>query len=765
MYIFDLKNVSGKEKSIGGKAGSLGEMLRMGLPVPPGYVIVADAFENGRLKSGAASELKELASRLSAADTWAVRSSAIGEDGSENSFAGAYETVLGVKAADIEEAVLKVAASAENERVDVYAKERNAEAGGTAVVIQKYIDADLAGVIFTADPISGSRGKMTGSFVKGAGEKLVSGEGMDGEFVIDTVKYAYSGNSDMAPFAKKLYRYAKKLSADGVPKDIEWAVSGGRVYLLQSRPVTTLFRNNFDDFNINDSLCGELLLSKTNVGEIFLRPVSPVTFGMVDMVSKVLGIPLISGVCGQLYLNISGICSMLMSFGVKKEKAFGMIKELAGGIPDTEVPVYPFDRNIVLKAVGNIIKNSFKKKDQKYHPKKIKGRFTELSFDLIGKIRKAESRSELLNIWNDDCEPFMTGVLSAITTGLDVKSLFGTRDRLEKICGTELADRLMSDCSGNGNIESLGPLLGIADIISGKMTREEYTVKYGHRDADEMELSMPFPYENANFPDNVIEEYKASGIDAYAMKAAQEKRREEAVNEFKAKYPSFSGKLDKMLKKYSDAVAGREIIRSDALRIFCIIREYLLRAGTLTGLGDDIFMLYTDEIKELLAGDESCIKKIPVRRRNYEKQMSMPNFPSMICGRFTVEEWQASGSPGGYYRFGETAVQGSDNVINGVAGSAGQIEGTARVLKNIDDAATIEQGDILVVPAANIGWVRVFPKISALVTDVGAPLSHAVIVARELGIPAVVSCQSASAQIHTGDHIRVDGTLGKVFVL
>ena len=765
MYIFDLKNVSGKEKSVGGKAGSLGEMLRMGLPVPQGFVISADAFENGCLKSGAAAELKDRVSRVSSGDTWAVRSSAIGEDGSENSFAGAYETVLGVKPADIEEAVLKVAASAENERVDVYAKERNAEAGGTAVVIQKYIDADLAGVIFTADPISGSRGKMTGSFVKGAGEKLVSGEGMDGEFVIDTVKYAYSGNSDMAPYAKKLYRYAKKLSADGIPKDIEWAVSGGRVYLLQSRPVTTLFRNNFDDFNINDSLCGELLLSKTNVGEIFLRPVSPVTFGMVDMVSKVLGIPLISSVCGQLYLNISGICSMLMSFGVKKEKAFGMIKELAGGIPDTDVPVYPFDRNIVLKSVGNIIKNSFKKKDQKYHPKKIKGRFTELSFDLIGKLRKAESRSELLDLWNNDCEPFMTGILSAITTGLDVKSLFGTRDKLEKICGTELADRLMSDCSGNGNIESLGPLLGIADIISGKMTREEYTVKYGHRDADEMELSMPFPYENENFPDNVIEEYKASGIDAYAMKAAQEKRREEAVDEFKAKYPSYSGKLDKMLKKYSDAVAGREIIRSDALRIFCIIREYLLRAGALTGLGDDIFMLYTDEIKELLAGNESCIKKIPVRRRNYEKQMALPNFPSMICGRFTVEEWQASGSPGGYYRFGMTSAQSDASVISGVAGSAGQREGPARVLKNIDDVASIEQGDILVVPAANIGWVRVFPKISALVTDVGAPLSHAVIVARELGIPAVVSCQSASAQIRTGDRIRVDGTLGKVFVV
>jgi len=764
MYIFDLKSAVGSGYDIGGKAESLGKMLGMGLPVPTGYVVAAQAFENGRLKNEAAAELSLLVKKLSAGHhTYAVRSSAVGEDGTEDSFAGAYETVLDVKPADIEKAVLTVAASADNERVGVYSRERGARTGGTAVVIQRYVAAEYAGVLFTADPISGSRGKMTGSFVRGAGEKLVSGEGMDGGFVIDAVRYSYSGSPEMEPYAKRLFKYAKKTASDGIPKDIEWAVSGGRVYVLQSRPITTLFRNNTDDFNINDSLCGELLLSKTNVGEIFLRPVSPVTFGMVDMVSSMLGIPLISNVCGQLYLNISGICSMIMAFGVKKEKAFGIIRELAGGIPDTEIPVYPYDKRILRKAAGNIIKGSFGKKPKKYKPKNLKGRFTEASLELIETIRTADSKNELLNVWCGDCEPFMSGALSAIMTGLDVKSLFKTREKLEKICGTELADRLMSDCSDGGNIESLGPLLGIADIISGKITREEYTVKYGHRDADEMELSIPFPYENENFPDNVIEDYKASGVDAYEMKAAQEKRRDEAVNEFKAKYPSYGSKLGRTLKKYSAAVAGREVIRSDALRIFCVIREYLLRAGELTGLGDDIFMLYTDEVKALLSGDEKCLAKIPVRRENYERQMAMPNFPSMICGRFTPDEWQAAGSPGGYYRLGETAAQNEDRIINGVAGSAGQCEGTARVLKNIDEADTVEQGDILVVPAANIGWVRIFPKISALVTDVGAPLSHAVIVARELGIPAVVSCQSASSRIHTGDKIRVDGTLGKVF--
>lgn len=764
MYIFDLRSAAAGY-DIGGKAESLGKMLRMGLPVPSGYVIAAQAFEGGVLKKAAAEELTQLVKKLSAGHhTYAVRSSAVGEDGSEDSFAGAYETVLDVKPADIESAVQTVAASAENERVAVYARERGTQAGGTAVVIQRYVAPDYAGVLFTADPISGSRGKMTGSFVKGAGEKLVSGEGMDGEFAIDAVRYSYSGSREMEPYAKKLSGYAKKLAADGIPKDIEWAVSEGRVFILQSRPITTLFRNNFDDFEINDSLCGELLLSKTNVGEIFLRPVSPVTFGMVNMIGATIGIPLISNVCGQLYLNISGICSMIMSFGVKKEKAFGIIRELAGGIPDTEIPVYLFDRNALFRSLRKMMKGSSGKKPAKYKPKNLRGHFTEASLELIETIRKAESREELLKIWSSDCEPFMGGVLSAIASGLDMKALFKTREKLEKICGTELADRLMSDCSDSGNIESLGPLLGIADVIAGKMSREEYTVKYGHRDADEMELSMPFPYENENFPDNVIEDYKNSGVDAYAMKAAQEKRREEAVNEFRTKYPSHSAKLDRLLKKYAAAVAGREVIRSDALRIFCVIREYLLKAGALTGLADDIFMLYMDDVRALLAGDESCKAKIPVRRANYEKQMAMPNFPSMICGRFTLDEWQASGSPGGYYRFGETAPQTDTGVISGVAGSAGQCEGRARVLKNIDDADTIEQGDILVVPAANIGWVRVFPKIVGLVTDVGAPLSHAVIVARELGIPAVVSCQSASSQIHTGDLIRVDGTLGKVFL-
>lgn len=766
MYIFRLRETDTARLDIGGKAASLGAMLRMRLPVPDGYVIAAQAIKDGRLCSAAKAELDALIPTLRA-KSYAVRSSAVGEDGDTDSFAGAYDTVLDVRPSDIPDAVLKVAQSADNERVGVYAGERGTSAGGTAVVIQEYIPAEYAGVMFTADPVSGSRGVMTGSFVRGAGEKLVSGEGLDGEFRIDSVRYRYTGPAELERYARRLFGYALKIASDGVPKDIEWCIAGGKAYILQSRPITTLHRNDADRFDINDSLEGELLLSKTNVGEIFLRPVSPVTYGMLMQICRTIAIPLISNVCGQLYLNISGVCSMIMSFGVSREKAFSMIKELAGGISDNiEIPVYRYDKRELFRAVGDMIGNSFKgKKSKEFSPKALKGRITDVSLSLVEEMNKVRTERGLLDMWKDKCEPFMAGTMSVIMTGLDVSSLFSTREKLEKICGAELADRLLSDCSENGDIESLGTLLAIEDVISGKMSRKDYIRRYGHRHADEMELSMPYPYEDPTFPDNVIAEHIASGISAHGMKEAQEKRRSEAVAEFDAKYPDKRKDMKKLLKKYSAAVYGREMIRSDSLRLFCMIREFLKRAGELTGLGDDVFMLYMEEVIEYLGGDRSCAQYIPERRRIYEEQMKMPNFPSTICGRFTPDEWKASGSPGGYYRFGETAADTDKDVICGIAGSVGQCEGVARVLRNIDDADSIEKGDILVVPAANIGWVKVFPKISALVTDIGAPLSHAVIVARELGLPAVVSCQSASSELHTGDRIRVDGTLGRVYII
>ena len=769
MYIFKLSALP-RDGALhfGGKADSLNRLIKEKLPVPEGYAIAAEAFENNELCHDAARELTELMERLSEGHTYAVRSSAIGEDGSEASFAGAYETITNVRKNDIPDAVKKVAASAKNDRVSVYADNRSQSAGRIAVVIQRFISPEYAGVLFTADPISADRSVMTGSFVRGEGEKIVSGSGSDGEFTVNVMKNEYKGAPEMKPYAMALIKLAKKIGAVyGCPQDIEWAIFRKKPYILQARPITTIFRNDKDSFLINDSLCGNYLLSKTNVGEIFLRPVSPVTYGMIAVISDTLGIPLISAVCGQLYLNISGLCSVLMAFGMSREKAFRTLSELAGGIPEGAlIPVFPYDKRILLGKLGGIIRSSiFKKKDNTDFGKDFAKHIPEIANELIIGIRSANSSEELLEQWDSRCKPFFKKTLSAIVTGLSVKPLLSTREKLGKICSPELTDRLLSNSSGSGSIESLGPLLAVDDMINGRITREEYISRYGHRHTDEMELALPYPYEDPDFPDNVISDYKASGINAYELKKAQEKRYEDAVNEFVRLYPNKAAWLHRTLEKYSKAVYGREVIRSDALRLFCMIREFLLKAGSLTGLGDDIFMLYMDEISALLKGDNSAVLSIEERKKNYKAQLLMPNFPNIICGRFTPEEWKQRGGGSGYYKYGEASADENADVIKGIAGSCGQAEGTARVMTSIDEAGELQKGEILVVPAANIGWVKVFPKAAAIVTDIGAPLSHAVIVARELGIPAVVSCQYASGTLKTGDRIRVDGTSGIVTVL
>lgn len=768
MYIYKLSKLPHNQKlHFGGKATSLHTLIQHHLQVPFGYAIAAEAFSEGILCEEAKEELDALIRQLSRKYTYAVRSSAVGEDGYEDSFAGAYETVLDVTTDKISEAVKTVAESAYSERVAVYGQKRNAEYGQIAVVIQRFINPEFAGVLFTADTISASTGVMVGNYVKGVGEALVSGEGIDGEIRFRTVKYEYEGPTEFAPYARQLYKSARNIvKVYGCPQDIEWAVYNGELYILQARPITTLYKNVPKEFLFNDSLCEEVLLSKTNVGEIFLRPVSPATYGILLHVKNTIGIPLISNVCGQLYLNISGVCSLLVSFGLSKERAYSIVSEIAGGIPENiDIPIYPFERRIFLKKIGVLIKSALLRKSGNYDfGKDFKNNISEIGIALISEIKEVSAKEELNALWELKCMPYMTKTFSAIMTGLSVKSLFATREKLVKVCGAELADRLLSDCSENGNIESIGVLLAIDDVIHGKMSKEDYIKRYGHRHADEMELSMPYPYEKPDFPDDVIADYSNSGLNAYDMKEKQEQRRKASIKEFESKYPAKRAWLRRLLKKYSFAVYSREKIRSDALRLFCVIREYFLKAGELTGMKDDIFLLYMEEVQELLAGGTFSEELLEIRRENYRKQMEMPHFPNVICGRFVVDEWKQSGGAGGYYRFGETSSEGKKNVISGVAGSCGQAEGKARVLTSIEEADTLVAGEILVVPAANIGWIKVFPKVSAIVTDIGAPLSHAVIVARELGIPAVVSCQNASGMIKTGDMIKVDGTAGKIIL-
>lgn len=208
-YIYELRSLpSDKLASSGGKASSLSLMMKnLKMNIPSGYVIVAEGFRDGKITDEAARELDELIARLNPGKTYAVRSSAIGEDGAGNSFAGQYETMTDVAVSKIRGAVEYVIGSADSARVAEYKAQNNAEGEGIGVVIQEFVKPDFAGVIFTSDVISGKDDKLVGNYVRGEGEKLVSGTENAEEFRIGTLKYSYEGSAEISPFAKTLRKY------------------------------------------------------------------------------------------------------------------------------------------------------------------------------------------------------------------------------------------------------------------------------------------------------------------------------------------------------------------------------------------------------------------------------------------------------------------------------------------------------------------------------------------------------------------------------
>ncbi|MFD6446222.1 PEP-utilizing enzyme, partial [Promicromonospora sp. NPDC060204] len=162
---------------------------------------------------------------------------------------------------------------------------------------------------------------------------------------------------------------------------------------------------------------------------------------------------------------------------------------------------------------------------------------------------------------------------------------------------------------------------------------------------------------------------------------------------------------------------------------------------------------------------ESGRDVVPVRRATYDLYRSLPAYPAVIRGRFDPVRWAADPDRRSdvYDEHGREAAR-SDQV-RGFPGASGVTEGVARVVRSVEDGEALLPGEVLVTTVTNVGWTPLFPRAAAVVTDVGAPLSHAAIVARELGIPAVVGCGNATMRLRTGDLVRVDGEHGTVEVL
>ncbi|MFW2500603.1 PEP/pyruvate-binding domain-containing protein [Clostridium diolis] len=764
----------------GGKGCMLSKMFQAGYPVPDGFVILPSAFKENNLNEDAWNKIKHYLKEIrkdNESVLFAVRSSALSEDSAQASFAGEFETVLNVKTdEEIQSAIYEVFSSRESERVKAYSSVQGMDQSHQiAVVIQIMIQSEISGVLFTADPITGSHESMTGNFVFGLGEQLVSGEANAYPFNIMRPKRKYEGPPEFKKYASELYKYASKLETEyGAHQDIEWAVSNGKLYILQARPITTLITGNPDTYEWNDTLDGDFLWTNTNVGEAMSDVFTPLSWSIIRALDEeqmtIPGYYLFSGnICGRAYTNISYALSLYPAFGKDIKSLIKTMSEVFGQMPEEiEIPIYPFSKLGLIKGMAPKLKHRLKNiiKASKEIPEHL-NESPNLCRRMTETIKEVKTKEELIDLWKTEILPFNFKALwIALAGGRKMVIANKLKDELIKVAGIEDTNTLMSNFRGDSSLESLGPIIGISKIITGEMNREEYRIKYGHRGPHEFELSIPHPGEDETWLEKQIDEFKNSNTDVEKLLNKQHDQYEEALRRLKENFPKEANNFEKKIVKVAEAARLRESVRSEWTRAFRVNRAFALKAGELTGIGNDIFFLYINEVLDLLSGNDLALNHIAVRKKNYKKYKSLPPLPSIIRGRFDPFKWvKNSNRRVDYYDESMPITAQDSETLKGFAGASGKIEGVVRILTNPEEGENLKKGEILVASTTNVGWTPLFPKASAIITDIGAPLSHAAIVARELGIPAVVGCGNATTKLKTGDKVIVDGGHGVVQIL
>ncbi len=775
------------EQRTGGKGGMLATLFRHGYPVPPGFVVLPQAFAGETLVPEGRDAALQAASQLEAggATRFAVRSSALGEDSASASFAGSYESLLDVRLEAIPQAIEAVRASRHNERARQYASAlRLPPTPEMAVVVQQMVDARISGVLFTADPVSGSRERMAGNYTQGPGDRLVSGE-VDGQpFELSRqngrleMPAGIPPDSSLVAHAEKLFELGGRLeSALGMPQDIEWAIDQDGLHLLQARPITHLAGHNPVTGEWNDSRLGDYLWTSTNFGEALPDVMTPLTWSAMQVFFRVnrVGIesealPMGGNIGGRLYMNISLAATFLTALGIPEEKMRHLAAETFGEIPEQiEIPrLVPSRWETLRRWLPNALRRMRLVAGLKRQVPSFICETPQKSAQLKNLIAEADSAPALRNVWQSHLEPLLEHSMLMLAAGTsDYKNLSRKlRTRLSRMVGDGETNALMSGLHPRDDLASLGPLVGLTRVREGEITRQEFAALYGHRGPSEFELSIPTAGEFPELLDGQLSEISRNPVSAAALTAAKHEQHTAAWKRLASAFPNQASRLQRDLARLSRASRTREAVRAEVVRSYRLLRPYALRAAMFTGIGEDVFFLSLEEVEALLAGDRTALAFVEQRKKSYERYRSLPPYPPIIRGRFEPEQWASDPRRrSDIFDPSLESISPDSERLRGFAGSPGIVEGPARVLESPDQGAALLPGEILVANTTNIGWTPLFPRAAAIVTDVGAPLSHAAIVARELGIPAVVGTGSATMRLRTGDRLRVNGGKGTVELL
>ncbi|MEV0380294.1 PEP/pyruvate-binding domain-containing protein [Nonomuraea sp. NPDC050643] len=825
--VLPLDDATADLATVGGKGASLARLTRAGLPVPGGFHITTGAYRafvagfREEILRAAADDPDRIASLFAAHDLpgdlaaeiraayealgddvpVAVRSSATAEDLPDMSFAGQQDTYLNIRGDALLDAVRRCWASLWNPRAIAYRDQNGVphEDVALAVVVQELVDADAAGIMFTADPVTGARDRTVVNASWGLGEAVVGGQVTPDTTVVSGGAVVESHTSDKTVMTVRTGTGTEERPVPGdlrtrpvlgdseavelaglgariqdlygAPMDVEWARRDGAFAIVQARPITGL-KPPLEEWN--DSLKGDYLWTGGNLGEAIPDVMTPITWSFVRLfineamyASTLPGFDLVGNIGGRFYMNLSVTYTIARALGMQSR--LGAVEQVFGRLPEgLEVPLARVSRWEIIKGVLPMAVHLRRRVRTN-----IKGMSAFLATsqrrceELRERIAATGSGPELAGLWEAEVRPHLVTSCRMLEAAgrQGGTTLVLTRDRLRKMMGDVDAEAMLTGVNTDGELASMGPVMGLSRLARGEITREEFARAYGHRGPHEFEVSIPRPGEDPAWIDAQLAGLRDMRSDTEALLARQRAAREEAWARFARRYPRKEAAMRARVQRWNAVVRDRESTRSENMRAFWVLRAFTVRAGELTGLGDEVFYLHLPELLALLRGDRSALEKVPARRATYERYASLPPYPALIVGHFDPVRWAADpGRRADIFDARGAGVPVSDTVT-GFPGAPGVVEGIARVISGPEDGDRLRPGEILVTTLTNVGWTPMFPRAAAVVTDMGAPLSHASIVARELGIPAVVGTGNATMRLRDGDRIRVDGERGTVELL
>lgn len=705
---------------VGGKAAGLGELFAARANVPDGFVLTT---VGAHLPPAERRTLVNDTARALGGGPFAVRSSGVGEDSVERSYAGIFETLLDVPSEEVAPAVEQVLASGRAALAKDYA--RGAEQA-MAVIVQRLIRPRAAGVAFTADPVDGDRRAVVITAIRGTGERLVSGTSVGDEWVLrDGVATARRqperaiSPGDVSLVADEARRIA---AVRGTPQDIEWAIDAdGRLWILQARPMTALP----PDVSWDAPAPGVYVRS-LRFGEWIPEPVTPLFESWLLTAMEERFHDRLLGEIGQrvprpYHVVVNGwyfYTINWMTFGALGRSLPTLLpklvrhpRRLAGVLPQTI-------RHSDLRVAEREWREGFRPRYQ-------------------AAVSSAEDRVDELPV--TDLPALIDGLASlAGEHFLWMAALGGAAYKVEINLAGFYRRHLMATLGG-----SHLPLLAGFDIPTDPDRHAVASLDWWQPPAPPAGRSAA-----ADQHTRVVETRRSAEAAAFRALASSPRRLE-----------SFR----RLLAEGQRLVPIREEQARELTLAWPVMRRAVVRIGEelaareVIAAPDDVFFLTHEEALDLLARHRPA-PSVDVEARRSKREEQARLVPPMSVGRLGPLRQRMLDE---YRRF-FGARRSERALVSGWPASAGRASGAVRIIRGPQQFHELLPGEILVAPLTAPAWTPLFARAAAVVTDVGSAAAHASIIAREYGIPAVVGCGDATARLRNGMRVTVDGTTGNV---